>query len=464
MAEREFDVVVLGAGPAGEVAAGRLADAGLSVAIAERHLVAGECSYYACMPSKALLRPGELLAEARRVPGTREAVTGDLDAEAVLERRDQVIHDLDDASQVEWLDDLGIELFRGEAKVTGEKRVQVGDDTLVATRAVIVSTGSSAAMPPINGLAEADPWNNRDATTAGAVPQSLVVLGGGPVGCELAQAWHSLGSAVTLVEGSSRVLAREEEFASEQVAEAMREQGIDVRLGVKATRVRREGGAVKVELDSGDAVSAEEILVAVGRSPNTEELGLDTVGVALDEHGFLEVDDHLRAGGTDWLYGIGDVNGRVLLTHMGKYQAWACTETILGRPAAPYAEALGSPHVTFTDPQVASVGKTLAQAKDEGLDACCADVTTAGNAGASFYGKGTPGTSRLVIDSGRGVVIGATFVGFETADLLHAATIAIVGEVPVERLRHAIPSFPTRSEVWLKLIEAYEESDCAPKP
>lgn len=456
MSEREFDVVVIGAGPAGEVAAGRLADAGLSVAIAERDLVAGECSYYACMPSKALLRPGELLAEAKRVPGVKEAVTGDLDAQAVLDRRDEVIHDLDDSSQVEWLDDLGIELFRGDARFTGEKRVEVGDDTLVASKAIIVSTGSGAAMPPIDGLDDADPWNNRKGTTAKEVPESMVVLGGGPVGSELSQAWRSLGTAVTLIEGSDRILSRDEPFASEEVTDSLRDQGIDVRVSVKADKAQRSGDTVTVTLDNGEEVTAKEILVAVGRKPRTEGLGLDTVGVETNDGGFLEVDDELRVDQSDWLYAIGDVNGRALLTHMGKYQAWVASEVILGRPAKATAEALGSPHVTFTDPQVASVGKTLEEAKSEGINARAADVSTSGNAGASFYGKGTPGTSRLVVDEDRGVIIGATFVGFETADFLQAATIAAIGEVPIERLRHAIAPFPSRSEVWLKLMDKLE--------
>jgi dihydrolipoamide dehydrogenase len=285
----------------------------------------------------------------------------------------------------------------------------------------------------------------------------MIVLGGGPVGSELAQAWSTIGTAVTLVEGEERLLPREEPFAGEQVAAALREtHGIDVRTGVKASRVGATEAGVAVELDDGARVEAETILVAVGRRPRTAEIGLESVGVEPGENGFLEADDRLRVGGRDWLYAVGDVNGRSLLTHMGKYQAWVAAENALGRPVEAIAEGLGSPRVTFTDPQVAAVGKTLDQAREAGIDARAIDVPTDGTAGASFQGKGTGGTSRLVVDEARKVVVGATFTGFETADFLHAATVAIVGETPLPKLRHAVAAYPTRSEIWLKLLESYE--------
>lgn len=443
-------MIVIGAGPAGEVAAGRLGEADLEVAIVEEHLVGGECSYYACMPSKALLRPGELLTEVGRVPGIRAE---GLDVAAVLARRDEVIHDLDDSVQLPWLEERGITLVRGQGRLDGEKRVRVGDDTLVARRAVVVATGSGAVMPPIPGLKEARPWGNREATTAKEAPESLVILGGGVVGVELAQAWASLGTSVTVVEGLHRLISREEPFACEQVEAALRELGVDVRKGTKAVSVSRAGdGNVTVELEDGTSASGAEVLVAVGRRPATDGLGLETIGLEPGEA--VEVGANLRSATHDWLYAIGDANGRALLTHMGKYQGRVAADVILGKDASIVSDGPLSPRVIFTDPQVAAVGHTLASAQQAGLNVRALDVETSANAGASFIGRNAPGTSRLVVDEG-GVIVGATFTGVEVAESLHAATIAVVCGLRLEQLAHAVPCFPTRGELWLKLLEAY---------
>jgi dihydrolipoamide dehydrogenase len=455
---RSFDVVVLGGGPAGEVAAGRLAEHDLEVALVEDRLVGGECSYWACMPSKALLRPYEALAEARRIPGAAEAATGRLDVQAVLDRRDEIIHDLDDTAQLPWLEDRGIALMRGRGRIAGERRVTVamrdgGTEELEARRAVILAGGSLPLIPPIEGLdTVADAWTNREATTTKAVPERLVIMGGGVVGVEMAQAFQTLGSQVTLIEGERRLLPREEEFACVELTEALTGYGVDIRTGQRAERVRQENGTVIVTASDGREAEGDTLLVALGRTPATKELGLEELGLPAGK--YVHVDAHCRVSGHDWLYAVGDINGRALFTHMGKYQARLAADHVLGHDHVLSHGADGplSPRVVFTEPQVAAVGHTTDTARDAGLEVQVVETETSGNAGGSFYGRDAPGTSRLLIDRERRLVVGATFTGAEVADMLHAATIAIVGEVPLDRLRHATPSFPTRSEVWLGLL------------
>ena len=403
------------------------------------------------MPSKALLRPAEALAEARRVPGAAEAVTGGLDVEAVLARRDQIINDLDDSQQVPWLEARNVALIRGHARLEGERRVRVSGQLLQARQAVVVAVGSAAAMPPIPGLAEARPWTNREVTTASDVPARLVVLGGGVVGVEMAQAYCTLGSRVTVVEAAGRLLPREEPFAGQQLRDALVEHGVEVRVGVSAQAVRRDRTAVTVELSDGEAVMGDELLAAVGRRALTDDLGLESVGLEPGQP--ITVDDTMRVPRLAWLYAIGDVNGRSLLTHMAKYQAHVAAEAISGGRARATRDNASAPRVVFTDPQLAAVGFTLQSAREQGLNAVAYDVPSSATAGASFHGRNTLGTSRLVVDEDRGVIVGATFTGSDVADWLHAASIAIVGEIAVERLWEAVPAFPTRSEIWLKLLE-----------
>ncbi|GAA0308325.1 NAD(P)/FAD-dependent oxidoreductase [Kineococcus aurantiacus] len=464
-----MDVVVVGAGPVGENVADRAARTGLSVVVVEKELVGGECSYWACMPSKALLRPGQALAAARRLPGAAEAVTGPLDAERVLARRTYFTSDWDDASQVQWLESAGLTLVRGIARLAGPRRVEVaGSDgtttVLTARQAVVLATGSVPVLPDVPGLAGSRPWTSRDATSAKAVPGRLAVLGGGVVAVELAQAWARLGSTVTLL-ARSGLLGGQEEFAGELVEAALRADGVDVRRGVSPARVTRDG-AVRVELSDGSVVEADEFLVATGRRPATSGIGLETVG--LEDGGALSVDDTGLVEGVDgsWLYAAGDVSGRPKLTHQGKYGGRVVGDVIAARAAGPVqtppwsrftatADHRAVPQVVFTDPEVAQVGLTAAQAREAGLDVKVVDYEIGDVAGASLVADGYTGRARMVVDEDRRVVVGVTFVGQDVAELLHSATVAVVGEVPVDRLWHAVPSYPTISEVWLRLLETY---------
>jgi dihydrolipoamide dehydrogenase len=471
--ERTYDVVVLGAGSTGENVADVVVRGGLSAVLVESELVGGECSYWACMPSKALLRGTEVLAEARAVDGAAQAVTGEQDVAATLARRDSFTHDWNDASQVEWVEGAGIDLVRGTGRLAGERTVVVTDDDgrevrLTARSAVAVCTGSVGKLPPVEGLADVAPWGPREATSAKEAPGRLLVLGGGYVGCEMATAWQALGAQVTLLQRGDRLLPRSEPQAGEAVTDALRAAGVDVRFGADVTAARREGTEVVLTTPEGE-FRGDEVLVAIGRAARTADLGLETVGLEPGE--YLPVDDTLQVEGRPWLYGVGDVNGRQLLTHMGKYQARQAAAAIVARargeradgaawsPTAATADHAATPSVVFTDPQVAAVGRTAAQAEADGLPHRVVEHPIGSIAGASLFADGYTGTAIAVVDTEREVLLGVTFVGRGVAELLHAATVAVVGEVPIARLWHAVPSYPTISEIWLRLLETWRDGD-----
>ncbi|GIF39015.1 dihydrolipoyl dehydrogenase family protein [Actinoplanes xinjiangensis] len=471
MTDLTYDVIVLGAGPVGENVADRVVQGGLTAAVVERELVGGECSYWACMPTKALLRSAAALRAARRLPGAREAVTGDLDAAAVLARRDAFASHWTDDGQVAWLESAGIALHRGQGRIAGDRVVEVtGADgvttVLTARHAVVIATGTGALLPDIAGLREAAPWTSREAAAATGVPARLAVIGGGVVATEMATAYASLGSAVTVL-ARDGVLPQAEPFAGELVTAALRESGVTVRVGAEAASVdRADDGTVRLALTDGDRIEVDEVLVTIGRTPNTRDIGLDTVG--LEPGAWLAVDDTLRVlDGGGWLYAAGDVNRRALLTHQGKYQARAVGDVIVARAAGAVvedgrwgrhvatADERAVPQVVFTDPEVASVGLTAAAAEAAGLRTRVVDHDLAAVAGSALHAEGYRGHARMVVDEDRRVIVGFTVAGPDVAELLHAATVAIVGEVPLDRLWHAVPAFPTVSEVWLRLLEAY---------
>ncbi|SFP61263.1 dihydrolipoamide dehydrogenase [Geodermatophilus dictyosporus] len=468
-AEQTYDVVVLGAGPTGENVADVVVRGGLSAVLVEEHLVGGECSYYACMPSKALLRGTEAIEEVRAVQGAAAAVTGEQDVAATLRRRDSFTHDWDDSGQVGWVEGAGIALLRGTARLDGERAVVVtgpdgGQTRLSARHAVAVCTGSAAAVPPVEGLPDVQPWTPREGTSAKEAPRRLLVLGGGYVGCELSFAWNALGSEVTLLQRGDRLLPRAEPQAGDAVLRSLRDHGVDVRLDVDVTAARREDDEVVLTHDGGE-VRGDEVLVAVGRQARTTAIGVDTVG--LEPGRYLDVDDTLQVRGLPWLYGVGDVNGRRQLTHMGKYQARQAGAAIVARargeevrvedwsPHTATADRAATPSVVFTTPQVASVGLTSAQARERGLPHRVVEHPIGSVAGAALFADGYEGTAVVVVDPEREVLLGVTFVGPAVAELLHAATVAVVGEVPIGRLWHAVPAYPTVSEIWLRLLEAF---------
>jgi pyruvate/2-oxoglutarate dehydrogenase complex dihydrolipoamide dehydrogenase (E3) component len=451
-----YDVIVLGGGPTGENVAERAVRGGLTAVVVESELVGGECSYWACMPSKALLRPVGINVEAHHMQG----VTGArLDAPEVLKRRDSFASNWKDDGQVKWLAGVPADLVRGPARLAGERRVKVGDTELTARHAVVVATGTSAVVPP--ALKDVHPWTSREATSAQAVPGRLAVVGGGVVGCEMATAWQALGAQVTML-SRGPLLERLPDFAGDLVVDGLREAGADVRLGVSVTKaVRGADGVVTLTLDDGVTLEVDEVLAATGRAPRTDDIGLESVGLAPGS--WLDVDDTMLVSGVDggWLYATGDVNHLALLTHMGKYQGRICGDAIAARARGqePTVTDRSSrtrvPQVIFTLPEVAAVGLTEQEARDNGIRTRVVEYELGNVAGAELFADGYTGKAQMVVDEDLRTIVGVTLAGPGVGEMIHAATVAVVGEVPLEVLWHAVPSYPTISEVWLRLLETY---------
>jgi pyruvate/2-oxoglutarate dehydrogenase complex dihydrolipoamide dehydrogenase (E3) component len=445
MTER-FDAVVIGAGPAGEVAASRLNEQGLRTALIERELVGGECAYWACIPSKTLLRPAEVRAEAQRTAGT--SAPEQRWAE-VAEYRDYMIRHLDDTTQVDGYEHSGVRVYRGEAKLAGPGRVQVGGET-IETERVVIATGSDARIPPIPGLAEAGYWTNREATTLKEIPDSIVILGGGPVGIELGQFMRRFGTHVTLVQAADRLLPREDPRVSELITDTLRQDGIELHIGASATQVSASDGRRTVTLDNGEQVSATELLVAIGRAPRVENIGLGSIGIEPHARG-IEIDDRCRAAEGVWA--IGDVTGVMPFTHVGMYQGRIACADIAGATAL--ADYTAIPRVVFADPEIAAVGLTEHQAREQGIDVATATVKLADAIARPWtYEKDPRGELGVLADRQEGTLIGTWIVSPLAGEWIHYAALAIKTHTPLEVLRDTVAQFPTYTEAYLNAIEA----------
>ena len=441
MSER-VDVVVLGAGPAGEHALGILIEAGLSCALVERELIGGECSYWACMPSKTLLRPPEVRSEAHRAAGVADPA---LNWPQVRAYRDYMTRHWDDRKQVDEYVAQGVRVVKERGRLDGPGRVLAGDEVIEADR-VIVATGSDPAIPPIDGLKEAGYWTNREATSLKEIPASAIVVGGGPVGVELGQFMARFGTQVTIVEGAPRLLAREDPALSDLLADVLREDGITLRLGKQARRVARDGTERVVTLDDGSEIRADELIIASGRHPRGRDAGLETIGVEPDEHGAITIDDYCRVA--DGVWAVGDVTGIALFTHVGKYQARVATADILGRPAR--ADYRAIPRVVFTHPEVAAVGLSAADAREKGIDVATVTLDLGGEiARPATYEEMPRACLNLVADRGKGTLAGAWAFAPQAGEWIHWAVLAVKAELPLTVLADTIPQFPTYCEGYI---------------
>ncbi len=439
----EVDVVVIGMGPGGEDVAGQLAEAGMSVVGIESHLVGGECPYYGCIPSKMIIRAADLLAEARRVNTMAGTAVVTPDYTIVADRiRDEATDDWDDTVAVDRFVGKGGTFIRGRGALDGEGRVRVGDDVYIARLGVVIATGTSPALPPVPGLAEAQPWTNRDVFKIRSLPASLTIMGGGAIGLELAQAFSRFGTIVTVIEVADRILAPEEPESSALVAAVLQSEGITIRTGQAAVGVRRDG-QVTVELADGSHITSDELLVAAGRVPNVRGIGLDTVGLDETARPPFAVDAHMRVVGASKLWAVGDIAGLGSFTHMAVYEAEIAIDDILGAENPRVAQAHAVSRVTFTDPEVGSVGLTEAQARAAGLNVRVGVVDSSTSSRGWLHGAGNEGLMKLVEDADRGVLVGATTVGPRGGDVLGLFSLAVHARVPVAELRSMVYAYPT---------------------